>query len=202
MTTYTWPAEFVPGQAEMRVIDNLQRYSESPLSGYVQTLAMPGARWGWQFDFSAQRMDQRMRLEGFLQRLNGMQHRVRLWDLKHPRPRGTVALSGISVNASVAQFATSLVMLGGATGATLLAGDWFATATQLFRCVADTSFDGSNLATVEFWPPTRAAIAPAAAITLDKPTALFVRTEAGIALPPRPGQAAEAFSVGFMEVFA
>ena len=35
MTTYAWPStrQFTPQLAELRVVDNLQRLHESPLSG-------------------------------------------------------------------------------------------------------------------------------------------------------------------------
>lgn len=122
MTTYDWPGtrHFVPASAELRVVDNTQRTAESSLSGYVQTSSMPGARWGWGMDFAPQSSAHRAELEAYLLRLSGRQHRVRLWDLKNPRPRGNIALGGVKLGANAAQFATSLVLAGCRTARNVL----------------------------------------------------------------------------------
>ena len=114
MTTYAWPntRQFVPQLAELRVVDNLQRLHESPLSGYTQTQSMPGARWGWGYTFPDQESADRQAMEAYLLRLSGREHRVQLWDHKRPRPRGSIALSGVTLGAAAAQFATSLVLAG------------------------------------------------------------------------------------------
>lgn len=127
MTTYAWPATrgFTPQRHELRVIDNSQRTAESSLSGYVQTTSMPGARWGWGMDFGAQSIAERAELEAYLMRLNGREHRVQLWDLLQPRPRGNIATSGVTVQASAAQFATQLVLAGCRPPNNLLLGSGF-----------------------------------------------------------------------------
>lgn len=379
MTTYTWPdaRAYVPQSAELRVIDNLQRVLESPLSGYVQTQSMPGARWGWAYDMAPQTEADRQALEGYLLRLSGREHRVRLWDIKRPRPRGNIALSGVTLGAAPAQFATSLQLagcmgsnhvlngsfevdgnadgladgwtrygsgdygalthsrstsvaitagvysqnlvaaslgatsadqqgifgqvrnvhllagrnvtvsatalgtagarlslqvawldgLGGGVGAinsaalllngadqslsatgacpanavqaviylyqhsgpggavglyldrvqveagdvvrpagdyaTLLAGDWLGLATgQLVRVVADATADDAGAMTVEVRHMLRSEAASGSAVTLDKPTALYVRTESGLALPRQAGNVEPGLGLEFVEVFA
>lgn len=203
MTTTTWPtADWAkPASGELRVVDNLQRISESPLSGHVQTLAMPGARWGWMLDFPAQSLADRRQLEGWLVGLSGREHRVRLWDFKHTRPAGTIATAGVTTLGSTAQFATTLVLQGCGAGATLLSGDWFATPTQLLRCIEDAVADGSGQMTVKFRQPLRATTAGGAAITLIKPTATYMRTEAGLSVPRTRGLAARPLSADFVEDF-
>lgn len=128
MSTITWPtAQWAkPATCDLQVIDNLQRVSESPLSGYTQTLAMPGARWGWSMQFPSQNRADRDQLEGLLLSLDGRANRVRLWDFKRPQPRGLIGLSGVTLAAAAAQFATSLV-LQGCRGANLLLGGSFET---------------------------------------------------------------------------
>lgn len=137
MSTYDWPTATwaKPGSGEWRVVDNLQRASESPLSGFVQTLDMPGARWGRVTHFTAQTQADRDQLEGFLLGLSGRVHRVRLWDFERARPRGTINLTGVTTSGSTAQFAEQMTLQGCGAGKTLLSGDWFATPTQLVRCV-------------------------------------------------------------------
>lgn len=114
MTTYTWPdaRAFVPQAAELRIIDNLQRVHESPLSGYTQTQDMPGARWGWSYDLTPHSQAERRAVEAFLTKLSGRAHRVRLWDFKHARPAGNINLAGVTLGAAAAQFATSLQLAG------------------------------------------------------------------------------------------
>lgn len=114
MTTYTWPDSRIyrPHQFELRVVDNLQRVHESPLSGAVQTQAMPGARWGWSYTLSPHSVDERRAVEAWLIKLSGRHHRVRLWDIRAPRPAGNIALSGVTLGAAAAQFATSLQLAG------------------------------------------------------------------------------------------
>jgi hypothetical protein len=114
VTTYAWPPSrhFVPATHELRVVDNTQRTAESALSGYVQTTGMPGARWGWGMDFAPHTQAQRAEVEAYLLRLSGRQHRVQLWDLRNPRPRGNITLAGVTLGASAAQFATSLTLAG------------------------------------------------------------------------------------------
>lgn len=377
MAAYDWPDTriFVPQTSELRVIDNTQRSLESPLSGYVQTSSMPGARWGWSMDFGAQHTDDRAQLEAYLLRLSGRQHRARLWDIKRPRPSGIIQLSGVTLAADAAQFATSLQLAGcrganailggsfevdsnadgladgwsrysagsvgglsaalssgvhphgiysqslnaaslgstagdrqgisrsdinvsgfagatvtlsfkvigtlnsqldaqavwrdsggsvistmsttvamttglqtvsvsgtcpataatcllyifqhsntgaspgiyvdavqlqaGATAtdyappATLLASDWLGLATgQLVRVVADAQASDAGAMTVEVRHMLRAAASSGSAVVLDKPTALYVRTEAGLSLPRQPGSAQPPLSVEFVEAFA
>jgi hypothetical protein len=378
MTVYAWPdtRNFQPQGQELRVVDNTQRTMESALSGYVQTTGMPGARWGWSFDMAPQTGAERAALEAYLLRLSGRQHRVQLWDLKNPRPRGNIYTSGITMGATAAQFATSLVLAGcrsktnvlfggsfeidsntdgladgwtrysagsfggltqarstgivahgtysqalsasslgstasdrqgisksgvvvttlaggtatlsckvlgslnssiemqlvwrditgtvisslttsvalttglqtitlsgacpsnaatcliyifqhsntgaspnfyvdavqlqaGATAtafdgyATLLAGDWLGLAGgQLVRVVADATGNDAGAMTVEVRHMLRASVASASAVTLEKPTALYVRTESGLAMPRQPGNAEPGLSIDLVEVFA
>lgn len=377
MAIYDWPTTrtFIPQTCELRVVDNSQRILESPMSGYVQTLSMPGARWGWGYDFGAHTDAERAALEAYLLRLSGREHRVRLWDLKRPRPRGSIQLSGVTLGATAAQFATTLQLAGcvganrllggsfefdsnadgladgwtrysagtvgalthsrstsivweaaysqnlvaaslggtdadrqgitrdiatvaglaggavtyscrllgtadtranielywrdsggtiigsiiggplvlngdyqaisatgtcpagavsaslylyqhtapaGAVGlfldrvrveqgstvgtggqATLLAGDWLGlTGGQLVRVVADATANDAGAMTVDVRHMLRSSVASGSAVTLDKPAALFVRTEAGLMLPRMPGFAAPAMSAEFVEVFA
>ena len=127
MTIYTWPdtRTFVPQVADLQVIDNTQRSLESPLSGYVQTVSMPGARWGWAMDFAPQDGASRAALEAQLLKLSGREHRVRLWDIKHPRPRGNIGLTGVRLGAAAAQFATTLQLAGCRAAGNLLLGGSF-----------------------------------------------------------------------------
>jgi hypothetical protein len=205
MTIYAWPAtrSFMPTTALWRVIDDLQRVSQSPLSGSTQTLSMPGARWGWSYDFGAHGLAERNQLEAYLLRLNGREHRVRLWDQKFSRPRGTCNLAGVTLASDVAQFAVSVVLTGCGVLRTLLAGDWIGLANgQLVRCVADAMSDTSGVMPVEVRHMMRSALPAGGVVTLDRPTALYIRADSNLAAPRQLGQSMPGFSIEFTEVFA
>lgn len=114
MTTYDWPSieTLRLGRHELKVIDNLQRMHESPLSGAIQTQSLPGARWGYDITIPAHYTDLRRQVEAMLIRLSGRQHRLRLWDIKNPVPAGNIALTGVTLGAAAAQFATALQLAG------------------------------------------------------------------------------------------
>jgi hypothetical protein len=93
--------------------------------------------------------------------------------------------------------------VGVGADATLLAGDWLGlTGGQLVRVVADATANDAGAMTVEVRHMLRSAVASGTAVTLDKPTALYVRTEAGIALPRMPGNVDPGMSLDLVEVFA
>lgn len=205
MTIYAWPntRDMLPRNAEWRVIDLNQRSNDSPLSGATQTISLPGAKWGWSLDFGDHVDARREALEAFLLRLSGREHRVQLWDLKRPRPRGTCNLSGVTVSAAVAQFAQTVPLAGCGAGRTLLAGDWIGLGTgQVVRVVQTATADGAGNMTVEFRHMLRTAVASGSAVTLDRPSALYIRTEANLAAPRVPGRVQPGMSVDFVEVFA
>ena len=205
MTTYAWPntRDFLPRSAEWRIVDPNQRSNDSPLSGYSQTVSMPGAKWGWVLEFGHHDDARREAIEAFLLRLSGRQHRISLWDLKRPRPRGTCNLGGVTLQASAAQFAETLQLTGCGAGRTLLAGDWIGLATgQVVRTVADATANGAGQMTVEVRHMLRTAAAAGSAVTLDRPSALYVRTDSNLAMPRQPGRAQPEFTVEFVETFA
>lgn len=203
MTVYTWPdtRAYVPQAATLRIIDNTQRANESGLSGAVQTISMPGARWAWDYDFGAHTNANRAQVEAYLVRLSGREHRVRLWDHKRPRPLGTINTAGVTLGAAAAQFATSLQLAGCGASTTLLAGDWLAVGGQLLMCMANATASGGGAMTVEVRHMLRSAIGSGAAVTLLAPTALYIRADSALAFPRQLGRAQAGFSVAWVESF-
>jgi hypothetical protein len=205
MTVYAWPDNIVfrPQKAILRVLDNTQRVAESPLSGNVQTTSMPGARWGWDFEFQTQSNVERNAVEAFLIGLSGREHRVTLWDHSRPEPRGTINRAGVTVKTTAAQFATSVVLQGCGAGKTIMGGDWLGFPSgQIVMAVANATADGSGDMTVLFRQMLRAALPSTSAVTLVKPSARFVRSESGIDLPRWMGPVQDGFNISFVEVFA
>lgn len=205
MATYDWPAyasdkAFWPETVELKEWHNNIAH-ESELSGDIQTNSTPGARWGIVLNFPRQTWLERARLHAFLTRLSGMQHRVRLFDPHKPLPAGTINTSGVTVNASAAQFATSLQLTGCGATKTLFGNDWFAIAGQLLKAVVLGTSDGSGLMTIEFRHPLRAAISAGAAVTLSSPTALYILLTREFGLPYGASSMAPPTSIEFREVF-
>lgn len=205
MTTYAWPTanpKHVPQLAHLRVINN-GRSNSSAESGVTQTVTRPGSRWGWSITMAPMDTASRHDFEGWLVGLSGMEHRVSTWDWKHPRPRGSCNLSGVTISSTAAQFATSVVLAGCGAGKTLLRGDWLGFASgQLCMAAADATADGSGVMTLHIRHALRSALASTSAVTLDKPTALYILTEPTLEMPRRPGRGQEAFGFDLVEVFA
>lgn len=110
MTTYTWPdtRSMRPRGLSFYPQHNTRR-AQSTLNGATQVVSLPGARWLASMDFPDQRRAERAQLVALINRLAGGEHRLALWDIDRPRPRGDINLTGITASAA-AQFATSLTL--------------------------------------------------------------------------------------------
>lgn len=208
MTIYAWPdtQPFKPEQADMWLL-NTDVVERSVLGGGQQTSGQPGAHWMMALTFPQDRSDRRQVLLGFLRKLNGKEHRVSLWDMRkfstgnvHGYPSGTIATTGVQVKTTVAQFGIALALKGCGAGATLLAGDMFSVNGQLIENPELATADGAGDMTVLVPQRLRAQAAATAAVTLIKPTALFVVADSFHG--PRTSAMYEPFTVEFEEVFA
>lgn len=205
MTTYAWPtanSKHVPQMAHLRVITN-SRSNSSAESGVTQTVTRPGSRWGWSITMPAMDAASRHDFEGWLVGLSGQEHRLSTWDWKHPTPRGTCNLTGVTISTTAAQFATQVVLAGCGAGKTLLRGDWVGFANgQLCMAAADATADGSGVMTLHIRHSLRSELASTSAVTLNKPTALYILADANIEMPRRPGPGQDTFGFDIVEVFA
>jgi hypothetical protein len=208
MTTYAWPSTrpFVPQQADLWLM-NTDIVERSLLGGGQQTSGQPGAHWQMAMMFPEDRSVNRQLLLGFLRKLNGKEHRVSLWDMRkfgvagaQGVPAGTIATTGVAVKTTVAQFGISVVFKNCGAGATLLAGDMFSINGQLIENCELATADGSGDMPVLIPSRLRAQAAADAAVTLIKPTALFVMSDVFHA--PRSSAMYEPFTIEFEEVFA
>lgn len=202
MTTYAWPSAYVPQTAALRVIVNA-RHNTSGENGVSQTVTRPGSRWGWSITMPPMRSAARADFEGWLTGLSGMEHRISTWDWKRPVPRGTCNLTGVTLGAAADAFATSVALAGCGNAKTLLRGDWIGFANgQLCRVAADATSDSGGAMTVHIRHALRSGLASASAVTLNKPTALYVLAEPTLELPLIPGPSEPVFGFDIVEVFA
>lgn len=101
------------------------------------------------------------------------------------------------------QLEAGLVATPYAGYSTLLSGDWLGLSNgQRVQVVADATADDAGAATVEIRAPLRAALSNGAAVTLDKPTSLFILSEPTLEVPYGAANVCPPFSVNLVEVFA
>lgn len=175
MTVYTFPTLTkvpTPNQLDWALVGNTQSFS-SPLSGAVQTVEMPGARWKAAFTLSVLEAADSATLRAFLAQLRGQSGRFYLWNMARPTPRGIA--TGTPVVSGAGQTGTTLVTSGWTISTTniMRVGDFFTVNGELKMCTADANSNGSGVATLSFEPPLRASPSNGAALTTNKPTATF-----------------------------
>jgi hypothetical protein len=114
----------------------------------------------------------------FFESLGGYTHQLEMYNLTQPVPLGTMR-GAMTFAADAAQGAGSIQIAGGLSeaGKTLLKGDLIGfgsgTTQQVVRIMADATADGSGVITVTIGTPLRNAFALGAAVTWEKPKALF-----------------------------
>lgn len=207
MATYTWPGNVVallPSDQNLVQAHN-QRAFESELNGYTQTTSLPGARWGWEMSFGRHDYATRRVLEAWLTQFSGREHRAAIYDFARPAPAGSINLSGVTASAA-AQFATALTLNNCGNTKTLLAGDWFSVVTaagsQLVMNTADATSNASGVMSVTIRHALRAAVSAGAAVTLDKPTSLYIMTDSKFVIPRSGGNDCPPFATAWQEVFS
>lgn len=208
MTTYAWPARagFFPQSLDMWMLDN-DIITRSVLGGGQQTGGVPGGHWRAAFMFSKDNSDRRQDLLGFLRGLNGKEHRVALYDMRkfsaagvQGSPGGTINTSGVTLNATAGQWATSVQLAGCGNATTLKPGDMLSINGQLIENPELATASAGGLMTVRVPHRLRRTAVAATPVTLVKPTALFVLAEPFHG--PRIKPWYEDFAVEFEEVFA
>lgn len=120
--------------------------------------------------------------EQFLEALAGKRNQVAIHHQIYPQPLGTMR-GTLTLSSDAADGATSLVITGGAgqSGKTLLRGDLLGLGTgltqQVVRVSADATANGSGVITVTLNTALRNAFSSGAAVTWDRPKALFRQSE-------------------------
>ncbi len=173
MTTLAWPTltRAAPRMLDFALVPNTQSFS-SPLSGAVQTVELPGARWKMSFMMENLTEADSALLQAFMVKLRGRAGRFTLHNFARAEPRGTQRGAPLVKGAS--QTGTTLAIDGCTVGATLLAGDFFAVNGELKMVVADATADGAGEMSLTFEPPLRSSPADNDALTLSQPPATFM----------------------------
>lgn len=148
----------------------------SPLSGQVQTVELPGARWLLSLEWPPLQEADAGIWESFLASLRGQANRFTAYDFLRRQPRGTYR-GTLTVSGAIAQGATAVTIAGGGAAQTLLRGDKLSIGGELKMWVQDATANGSGVITGSVEPPFRAAVSNGASVVWDRPTALFMAVE-------------------------
>jgi hypothetical protein len=185
----------------MTLIENTASY-ENPLTGTVQTLERPGARWAQSLSFRFKTEDERAQLQAFLASLRGQANRAVMPVFGHTN-RGDGG--GTPLVAGASQTGASLNTDGWPNSTTVLrAGDFFSVNGELKMVTADVTSSGTGTATVAFSPILRAAPADNAPLTVATHTAKYILASPQVGwsnTPWRSGPASD-FQLEFIEVFS
>ena len=149
----------------------------SPLTGAVQTASLPGARWTATLRWNNLTRADADPILATLLKLRGSANRLILWDLAHPRFRGTATgpaqVDGGSQTGNTLAIATSNVSRTN----WCLEGDKIGVNGELKMITAAGNTNGSGDITVTFEPPLRASPGDTQQVVIDSPTAKFILTD-------------------------
>jgi len=201
MATENWPTIPKPQALQFYLSPSTQIF-RSPLSGAVQTLELPGARWRAIITYNALSDANARILKAFLSKLSGSAGRFYCWDFGHENPAGIG--TGTPLVDGASQTGKSLDTKGWTPSQTgiLKAGDYFTVNGELKIMTADVDSDVSGDATLVFIPALRASPANEAALTVIKAscTMMLINDEQDTMLF-RPGIYAEAITIDAVEMY-
>ena len=199
MSDITFPTlSRIPRDLTFGVVWNTQ-VSTSPLSGAIQTLELPGARWQISFRLSDREEADSVLIQAHLLKLRGRVNRSLIYNFARPVPRGTIAGTPLVNGAS--QTGNTLAIDGCTAGTTLLAGDCFSVNGEFKMVTDDATANGSGQMTLTFEPPLRESPADNAALTVDHPTVACMLQEDVTKWITKPGVRSD-FELTFVERFA
>jgi len=165
----------IPSSIQFGIRFNTQ-INVSPLSGSVQTVEIPGARWVAELSFADLEPAEVRLLAAFIAQLRGASGRFYLRDLSHPTPLGS-PLGSIPVVQGAGQTGTSLTTSGWTanTVGLLKAGDYIEIeGNELKILTADVTSDINGDATITFSPPLRNSPSDLSAINIDTPKTVML----------------------------
>lgn len=183
MSLISLPAEFEPRSVQLDM-GTSQRVRAAPFGGSEQASDLLNDRWTMSCALPDSPHAWGAWREAFIASFRGQVNWVALWHFVRPEPRGTMRGSPTLVGAH-AQGAASLSITAGTAGGTLLAGDMLGVGGLLVMVQSDVTLNGSGAGTVAIVNRLRVAQSNGAAVTWNKPTALFrLLDSSGVAYAP------------------
>lgn len=183
MSLLNLPAWFVPSTVSLDLATN-QRVGSSIFGGSEQAVDLLNDRWVMNVSLPDSLHVAAAAREAFIASFRGQVNWVSLWHFVRARPRGTMRGTPVLVGAH-AQGASALSITSGTAGSTLLAGDMLGVGGLLCMVQSDVTLDGSGAGSVPLVNRLRAGQSNGAAVTWDKPAALFrLLDHAGVVYQP------------------
>ncbi len=176
----------------------------SPFDGTLQTGSSQGPRWQCSLELRPMTEADAVEIQAFVMKLRGQANRALLPYFARKVPRGTISLSGVTVNGALAQGASQVTLAGAGNAKTLLTGDLMKLGDQVVMVVDGpyTSDAAGAMASVKFEYPLRAAVAHGAGVTLDTPTARYILRNAESGWETRQPVITEIMGLEFEEDFS
>ena len=207
IVNYPWVEPFLSAHFEFGGVSSTLAV-RSVLNGGVQTSEVPGKRWKASMTLPSATLEDRAAVEAFFDSLNGQATRVRIWHMGrlgrqgHGSPMGTINTTGVTVKTDAAQFATQFTIAGCGNATTLEAGDMLAVNGQLLMNPAQAVANAGGDMVVKATGGLRQALTAGMAVTLIKPTALFILSNPDWRASYTNGAYSTEFAIDFEEVFA
>lgn len=186
MSLLTLPAAFVPRTCQLDMASN-QRMAASPFGGSEQVTDLLNDYWRMTVSLPDSPHLWGAWREAFIASFRGQVNWVALHHFVRPQPVGTMRGTP-TLSTDHAQGAAALAITGGTAAGTLLAGDMLGVGGLLFMVQSDVTLNGSGAGSVPIVNRLRVAQSSGAAVTWDKPTALF-RLLSSSGVPYMPGMA-------------
>jgi len=191
MTTFVFPTLSInPARLQLTLKSNTQVF-RSPLNGQAQVLELTGARWRAAWSYARLQEADAALLQAFLLQLRGQANDFTMYNWSRPVPRGTINLSGVTLNNDVAQFASTVNLSGCGAARTLVAGDYLGIAGALHMVVGGptyTASGGGAMTSVSIEPPVRTASLAGVSVTTDKPTVKMMLEDPAASWSAMPAQ--------------
>lgn len=170
MSAISWPSGLLPRDFLLTLQAN-QRVYASSMGGSERVVDFLNDRWVANLSLPRETHAASAAVEAFLFSLRGMVNTTALWHFARTAPRGTLRGTP-TIHTDAAAGAASIVVQASA-GETLKAGDMLGAGGLLLMVSEDCTANGSGVITVPLANRLRTALAAAAAVTWDKPTAPF-----------------------------
>ena len=176
MTTYSFASQvgLTPSSQTFELVQNT-RVFRSSLTNAVQTQGRKGAFWKTTATFANLQDADKGKVQGFLAKLNGQEHRFEFADYGYDR-QGS-APSGDSLAVNGASQSGSTLNADGATASKtgyLKAGDYIEVNNCLHIVTADCDSNGSNEVAIPIAPPLRSSPSDGSAIEFLNPKSVMM----------------------------
>jgi len=178
MTTYSFSSQvgLTPSSQTFELVQNT-RVFQSPITNAVQTVARKGAFWKTTATFNNLKDADKGKIQGFLSKLNGQEHRFEFADYGYSR-QGTAPSGDTFVVNGASQTGSTLNADGATINKTgyLKAGDYIEVNNRLHIVTADCDSSGGGAVVIPIAPPLRSSPSDGAAIEYVSPKTVMMLT--------------------------